>query len=422
MSSPKISNEWNELEYRARQIFSPAAPIDHAQLFAGRHKQIKRLLDAISERGRHAILYGERGVGKTSLTNIFHMLIGEQAKNLIPLRIQSSPQDNYTSLWGKVFRDMTFSITEQQGYGKEKTTTHSIVAKYNDKITPDDVVRELRAVGQGVSIVIIFDEFDKIESIEAKKLMSHTIKSLSDAGVNATIVIVGVADDINALVDEHDSVKRNIEEIRMPRMNNDEMKEILAKRFPALGMEIEPDARWKIITLSRGLPEYIHVLGRNAAVEAIQHRSTKITVAHVDKSIRDMLFQSDQSSNNSYRKAIQSNRKDALYRQVLLACAMAKTDEEGKFTLTSLIEPLTGILGRRLEIAGFQSHVSAFCGEERGCILEQYGIPRAYRYRFREPKMQPYVLIQGIDSGDLSSDILSTLSAPEQPSLFSVQQ
>lgn len=345
------------------------------------------------------------------------MLIGGSVQKIVPIRVQSSPQDDYLSLWTKVLRDISFTITEQQGYGKEKTTNHTLADKYKDKITPDDVVRELRAVGQNISVVVIFDEFDKIESLDTKKLMSHTIKALSDAGVNATIVIVGVADDINTLVAEHESVKRNLEEIKMPRMNNAEMKEILAKRFPSLGMEIIADAQWKIITLSRGLPEYAHVLGRNAAVEALQKKTLTITDEHVDQSIRNMLLQSDQSSSNAYKKAILSNKKNALYRQVILACALAKTDDEGKFTLTSVIEPLASVLGRKLEIAGFQSHVAAFCTQERGNILEQHGVPRAYKYRFREPKMQPYVLIQGIDSGELNPDALAALSAPEQPSL-----
>ena len=251
--------------------------------------------------------------------------------------------------------------------------------------------------------------------------MSHTIKALSDAGVNATMVIVGVADDINTLVQEHASVKRNLEEIKMPRMNSDELNEIFAKRLPLLAMEIEPDARWKIITLSRGLPEYVHSLGRNAALKAIQQRALKIIEEHVDQSIGDMLLQSDQSSNAAYKKAIQSNKTNALYRQVLLACAMAKTDDEGRFTLTAIIEPLAGIIGKRLEIAGFQSHVAAFCGDERGAILERQGVPRSYKYRFKEPKMQPYVLIQGINSGDLKTEALSILSAPEQPTLFPVE-
>ena len=201
-------------------------------------------------------------------------------------------------------------------------------------------------------------------------------------------------------------------------MNNDELNEILDKRLPQLGISITPDARWKIVTLSRGLPEYVHALGRDAAIEALKMRTKKIEEMHVDAAISELLIHSNQSANTAYKKAIHSNKTNALYRQVLLACAIAKTDDEGKFTLKSLIEPLNKILKRKLEIAGFQSHVAAFCGKDRGNILERTGTPRAYKYRFRDPKMQPYVLMQGINHGDIRTDGLSILSAPEQPNLF----
>lgn len=403
----KTDREWKELEYKARSLFSPAAPIDRAQLFAGRTMQIDRLINAIFERGRHAVLYGERGVGKTSLTNIFQELVGKIS--ILTVRKQCSPEDDYISIWKTTFRELTYNVKTPLGYGKEETTQHSIADKYTDNITPDDVIRELRNVGQKIPIVIIFDEFDKIGSSSAKKLISHTIKAISDSGINATLIIVGVADDINTLVEEHESVKRNLEEIKMPRMSNEELNEILNKYLPSLEMEIEKKALWKVITLARGLPEYIHLLGRNAAIQAIKTKNLLIKETHIDNAIKEMIIQSDQSSNNTYLKAIHSNKANALYRQVLLAAAMAKTDNEGRFTLTSIIEPLDRVLGRKMAIAGFQSHIAAFCTEERGSILEREGSPRAYKYRFREPKMQPYVLMQGISSGIITSSVLSVI-------------
>ena len=112
--------------------------------------------------------------------------------------------------------------------------------------------------------------------------MSHTIKALSDTGVAATIVLVGVADDINTLVEEHASITRNISEIKMPRMSIGELNVILTSRYDKVGMTIDGDARWKIVTLSRGLPEFVHSLGRAAALHAISEKRMKIIEADVD--------------------------------------------------------------------------------------------------------------------------------------------
>ena len=42
-------------------------------------------------------------------------------------------------------------------------------------------------------------------------LMANTLKALSDEGVNVTVVLVGVADNINELVGEHSSIIRCVE-------------------------------------------------------------------------------------------------------------------------------------------------------------------------------------------------------------------
>jgi Cdc6-like AAA superfamily ATPase len=402
----KKMKNWEQVEFEARQLFSPAAPINAADLFAGRREEIKRFTSAIAERGRHVILYGERGVGKTSLVSIFHFLLSESTQ-LIYIRKQASPDDNYTTLWRKVFRDLTYTITEHVGYGKEKSDTQSIADHYHDHITSDDVARELQKVQKDT--VIIFDEFDKIRDIDTKKLMSHTIKLLSDLGVNSTIVIVGVADDINTIVDEHESVKRNLEEIKMPRMSKDELIEILSERLPRLNLEIDKNAQSKIVTLSRGLPEYVHALGKNAAIHAISLKKKMIDEGDVEVAIETFLNQSDQSSNNSYKKAIHSNKTNTLYEAVLLACALAQTDDEGKFVANSLITPLSNILHRKINIPNFQANLAAFCKEERGRILEKHGKARAFKYRFHEPKMQPYIIMKGILSGKINTRTLKTL-------------
>jgi Cdc6-like AAA superfamily ATPase len=411
--------DWASLNFQIRQLFTPAAPIGKAELFAGRKLQISRLFDAIAETGRHAVLFGERGVGKTSLVNVFHELLTDPAigASIRLIRKQASPSDTYTQLWRKVFRDIGYEKREEGAYGAEEVQRGSIADLYPKEIEPDDVIREVGRCATRIHPVIVFDEFDRIDDVATKRAMSHTIKAISDTGTAATIILVGVADDINTIVEEHASITRNISEIKMPRMSNGELNEILDSRYSKLGMSITGDARWKIVTLSRGLPEFAHSLGRAAALHAIAEKRPSISEDDVDAGIVQILAQSDQSASSAYKRAIDSNRKEALYSQVLLACAICKTDDEGKFTPKDVVQPLGGILGKKVDIANFQNHLAAFSGDERGGILERFGKERAYKYRFRDPKMQPYVLMQGIASSRLKNDALKILSAPEQPRL-----
>ena len=55
------------LGIKVGDVFRPSAPVDEKALFAGREEQVRRVIDAIFQRGQHVMIYGERGVGKTSL-------------------------------------------------------------------------------------------------------------------------------------------------------------------------------------------------------------------------------------------------------------------------------------------------------------------------------------------------------------------
>ena len=68
---PEKDEDWRYLSYDVIESFSPGAPIDDLNLLAGRIHQIEQMVDAVVQRGHHAILYGERGVGKSSLANTF---------------------------------------------------------------------------------------------------------------------------------------------------------------------------------------------------------------------------------------------------------------------------------------------------------------------------------------------------------------
>ena len=54
----------------AGRAFSPSAPVRERDVFAGRREQIHQVVDAINQDGQSVLIYGERGVGKTSLANV----------------------------------------------------------------------------------------------------------------------------------------------------------------------------------------------------------------------------------------------------------------------------------------------------------------------------------------------------------------
>lgn len=65
MRRPRSTDDWMQLEYEVSSLFS-GYPIAEEELFAGRAQEVQQMIEAILDRSKHVILYGERGVGKTS--------------------------------------------------------------------------------------------------------------------------------------------------------------------------------------------------------------------------------------------------------------------------------------------------------------------------------------------------------------------
>lgn len=418
--TPKTDDDWNSLRFEAGQLFTPSSPVSEHDLFAGRGVQITTLIEATEERGKHAILYGEAGTGKTSLAKVYSELFPSTLRYLKLFRVQVDPTDDFSSIWRKVFKDIYIRVLRQNE--SSDTSETSALANFYEgkKIFPDDVRRELDAAFTSSQIpIIVIDEFDKIEDPEAHNLMANTLKSLSDYGVNSTIVLVGVAENIASLIGEHPSVMRCIEQVHMPRMNTSERKEILDKRIPKLGMKLHQDAVWKIVELSRGLPSYVHLLGLYSTQSAIDRKSLIITDSDVNNAISRVLTRLQESLSEKYHTATHSNRGDNLYQEVLLACALAESDDRGSFTPMNIAKQLTKLLGRDKEMptSSFQQHLTKFISPERSNVLTKTGRDRAYRYRFTDPAMHPYVLLKGVESGRVGKDALSVLTFPAQGSL-----
>lgn len=378
------------------KVFTPAAPVSRREAFSGRFDQINAIVSAVIEPGRHVVLYGERGVGKTSLANILAELLigdGEDARHFA-LRITCNAEDNYKSIWRRVFKELQIEEPESWQYGDPN---------------PDEV--RLLLAGLRPAKVLVLDEYDRVDDDETLSKMADTIKTLADHVIDTKLVIVGVADDIDALIGEHESIQRALLQVQMPRMTSKELLEVVTRGFRTVSMGIDDEAVIRVAKLSEGLPSYAHLIALKAGTRAIEDDRTEVTLAHVEAAIQDVL--DTHILRSTYLKAIQSSRADNLYAQVLVACALALKDELGYFSAGAVRDPLSRIMGRPYDIPAFAQHLKNFMEPERGSVLHRRGPERSFRYRFRDPIMQPYALLAGINAGLVPSDFATELFAPD---------
>lgn len=395
-----------DLEYVIGTAFSPAAPVSRRELFAGRISQMRELLGVMSQTGQHAVVYGERGVGKTSMAaTMTDVLAGER----IGVRVNCDGTDTFGSLWHKALTEIQIAQDSPgAGFTAERKRALISAAGYlpaPEDVTPNDVRRILTTLG---GVDLFFDEFDRVTNAEAKTLFADTIKSLSDHLVPSTVVLVGVADTVDELIAEHRSVERALAQIHMPRMSLKELGEIV-RRVEAedIAMSIEEEAVEQITRLCQGLPHYTHLLTQQAALAALYRLDRNITIADVREAMRVAIKKSQESVKNGYQRATFSPRT-TLYGEVLLACALLHGDDWGYFTAGDVRDPLSAIMGKRYEIPAFAAHLKDLSevGGKRGPVLQRVGETRRFRYRFINPLMQPYVLMRGIDDHTVDPEIV----------------
>ncbi len=393
------------------QVFTPASPVREADLFAGRIDQIRKVVDAINQHGQHAVIFGERGVGKTSLSNILATRLRAGGTDVLAPKVTCESSDTYASLWRKVLSEIDLikkrSVIGFQMSVFEETKTAAEVVGENP--TPDDIRRILTLLGSDRLLYVVVDEFDRMTDVVAKRAIADTIKAFSDHATPATIIVVGVSDSINSLIDEHESIERCLVQIQMPRMSPDESAEILTTGARRLGIVFSTDAVFQIVGLSQGLPHYTHLLALHAVRACIDDNAEEILPAHVETAIQKSVQNAQQSLRSSYYKAVTSPRKDALHGQVLLACALAKPDQFGYFTASDVRGPLNRITAKTYNFDGYAKHLREFCDEDRGNVLMRTGVKHKFRFRFHNPLMQPLVIMQGLVDKRIESDTLEKI-------------
>jgi energy-coupling factor transporter ATP-binding protein EcfA2 len=380
--------------------FSPAAPIDDLELFADRPDQSMACISAFFQRGRHIALYGERGVGKTSLANMIPSILqAANLPNVDAIRVDCNTNDTYNGIWRKVFRRLEMPIPEQM----EITAPGS-------EVDPEEIVYLLEKRERRNLIVI--DEFDRMENDDALSLLADTVKSFADASLPTTLMFVGVASSLTNLLGEHESIVRNVEQVRMPRMSATELGVTLDQGFDRIDdLTLEPAARTQIIQTAEGLPHYAHTLGSAAALAAIEDDRDVATVGDVNRAegavIRTHSMVSD------YRAATQSPQPGHLFEEVLLACAYAPRDSVGYFRPADIRAPLSLITGRPMDFANFQRHLTEMAEEHRHALYKE-GPKRHYVYRFRDPLLQPYVKMLARATRKISSELSRQLAEDQQ--------
>lgn len=272
---------------RLSLAFTPAQPVSDLRRFAGRAELLENLIRAIEHRRMHVVLYGDRGIGKTSLLHIITILARE-ARYLV--RYTSCSED---SEFDDVFRSVAADIPllyhrEYDPTSVETEKGRNLADTFGDRVLTPSALSEALAKVAGTRLLLILDEFDRAKSPHFRKSVAELIKNLSDRSARVQVVIGGVAANLTELVEHIPSIRRNVLGMSVGPMNDEELGQIIANAQSIGQITFEEKATSDLLTIGNGSPYLVNLIGQQAAGIALAHGSSSISPADVQAATADI--------------------------------------------------------------------------------------------------------------------------------------
>ena len=394
-------------ESGVRNVFTPHTPINQENLFRGRITEVQQILSTLNTPGQHVLLFGDRGVGKSSLANIASSkLIKIAGKDLVIKRCSKS--DSFSTIFESALMKCGIDISIQsknisgsfsiKGIGCQESTEYN---GFMDKVkSPSWIYEKLK----DLNTLLLIDEFDSIQNKEDKHKVAELIKLLSDSNSSFKIFVVGIAESAEELTAGHPSVQRCLKEIKLSKMSQRELVDIINSGSAKLKLNFTRDAKFRICRLSSGYPHFTHLISLKSAEGAIINEVTDIDIDDVNEAIEKSILDCENSLRQSYDETVKSSSTMIVYRKILYATALCY-DEFIRSKSIRFIYNL--IFDEEITQQRLNQYLSKLVSNSNDKILRRLtkGV-----YRFTDPRMSSYIrLVQSDMYSDKEESIYANM-------------
>ncbi len=323
-----------------RDALGASQPVISRDRFAGRHDALTQLIAAIEEQRLHVVIYGERGIGKTSLVHVF----ADTAREARYLVLYGSCGTD--GRFDEIFRAFAAKIPMLYHRSVLPTTTAVEQALHFDSMLPPGPfgpreASDLFADVVGTRVILILDEYDRIADANFRRDVAELIKNLSDRAARVQLILTGVASNLDELIGFAPSIRRNIVGLPMRPLKVDEVGEILRLGEAAAGLRFTDDAVAMIATVASGSPYLVRLLGHRAAMVALDARRTRVDPAHVTAAVERVLTEWNATLPRRVQALLSGDEAREQW-ALLVAAAEAGTYSDGWFVAADVAAELPG--------------------------------------------------------------------------------
>ena len=396
--------ELNSIYEKSLTVFSPSEPITLVEKLKGRNDFLRRFKAELSTPGKHGILYGDRGVGKTSIAELAEFYLNRSTGHCFIVRC--SANSTYESIFGDLLKQIgithttgTIESTNETKLGSkmglvaaersdgEKTLYNPI--RSGIAVNPQSLVEAYRELP---GALLVIDEFDRVINDEAHTLITDTLKHFSDDPTcDVTVLLVGVAESVGQLLTSHPSISRCIAEFSLPRLDLQSLEAVLIDGFEAVGIECPASIVNRIATLADGFPHFVHLFGLSLTRQCLNQIADgvrvdfKVDAAAYRAALDDVIKSSEESLRKAYEAATETISPGRnMFRRVIEGVAMSQKRD---LRATEIVANINSLYSEHLQAKKIRYHLAGLTNGRNHTLQKvRRGI-----YKFSDPMMRAYV-------------------------------
>ena len=390
------------------KVLSPSQPLQSEEYLRGRTNQLIGIKQALHSPGRHVLIHGFRGVGKSSLAQTAAYAISRGGD---PIIVACDSKSTFAS----VVSDVVDEATNKHPFVAEKIketrvglSTFILNADYketkrdskspNPPASVNEAVRYIQSICdvERFRPVIVIDEFDQLKDKEEQRHFTSFIKQVSDKHVPAKFIFCGIGDSVEAIMSAHESADRYFHTVALGQLPWEARFEIIDAAADALGIEIDTDSVIRIARISDGFPHYVHFISEKLFWKVFGARNQgTVTPELFGEAMLAASSSMDVRLKGPYETATQKYHGD--YEEVLWAAADGHELQKRSSDIHHSYLRIMNLRGKKpLERTHFNQRLNSLKQRSHGCILT--GTRQGW-YEFTEKMIRGYVRLRAEQQG-----------------------
>jgi len=318
---------------RLNALVSPAQPIGSIEQLFGRATELDRIEKALYAPGRHVFVYGDRGVGKSSVAATAANQYQSADSNYID--VSCAPDATLKSIVANIAYQAIRvsrirSVTQQN---KRSLNLRYLSTESNESISNKNLYDEIHTLADAAEIlkevsdihserpIVVLDEFDRIDSEKERSLFADLLKHLGDKKIPIKFIFTGVAKSLSNLLGAHESAIRQLETIELPKLSWDARWDIVLHAAKYFGVSVDTNIYVRIAAVSDGYPYYVHLITEKLLWRLFDDREivNEATKDHYNAALRDAIDSISAELKQPYELAVDQRSGD--YEEVLWSTA-----------------------------------------------------------------------------------------------------